>query len=64
DYFEKEVNNSKEFWVCKVVNKKSSKKCSKKYKNIGSLTGNLITYLRNNHKIVSQNDIETLKKVL
>ncbi|CAG8805200.1 31010_t:CDS:2, partial [Racocetra persica] len=40
-----------EFWVYNVMNEKSGQKCGQKYKNIGSLTGNLIIHLRDSHRI-------------
>ncbi|RIB18288.1 hypothetical protein C2G38_2037034 [Gigaspora rosea] len=54
DYFDKKVNEKgKEVRVCKIINE-GGQKCGTEFKSIGSLTGNLITHLRDNHGIVSQ----------
>ncbi|CAG8548770.1 6526_t:CDS:2 [Racocetra fulgida] len=64
EYFETAVNQKgEEVRVCKVINE-DGEKCSTEYKNIGSLTGNLIMHLRDTHDIVSQDDRENVKKVL
>ncbi|CAG8629715.1 7019_t:CDS:1, partial [Scutellospora calospora] len=51
----------KEIQVYKVIDK-SRQKCKQEYMNIESSTGNLIVHLRDEHRIVSMNDLTNLKR--
>ncbi|CAG8529752.1 10641_t:CDS:2, partial [Cetraspora pellucida] len=62
EYFDKVNDKGKETRVCNIVNKDGIK-CDQKYKNVGSSTGNLITHLRDEHGITSQDNIKNSKKV-
>ncbi|RIB01487.1 hypothetical protein C2G38_2150436, partial [Gigaspora rosea] len=62
DYFEKDIDSmGEEVRICKILDE-SGQRCNQKYKNVGSSTGNLIVHLRDEHGIVSQDDIEVSKK--
>jgi hypothetical protein len=48
--------------ICKILDE-SGRRCGQEYKNVGSLTGNLIAHLRDKHGIVAQDDTIVSKKV-
>ena len=56
EYFEKSINDKgDEMKICKILDE-SGRRCGQKYKNVGSLAGNLIAHLRDKHGIVAQDD--------
>ncbi|CAG8729576.1 15619_t:CDS:2, partial [Cetraspora pellucida] len=63
EYFKKKIDDTgEEVRICQILDE-SRQKCEQKYKNVESSTGNLIVHLRDEHRIISQDDVIVSKNI-